>query len=332
MRRWSAAVRRGLAGAVCAGGIIAAAGVAHAQQTPALSGVRLSSKPGGVLGIMGYNMIPDGTANALRIDQGVGTDDNSDSRLVLGQIGAGFTWSDSFPLYLEGYIGYARYDPRFVFSGGEDMRLTPARWNNVTATVGVGYDIRLMEGLYLRPIINGALGYAASDASLFGAWLSHRTDQDIAVFNGGQLNVWGLGGSLTLAYYDRKPARDIDVELRYTEMHLETFGDTTAAARGTAEARALSLWARLRWPTGVEVFGGPLRWVIEGTNSYFFGDQREALGFGWLAKVGGGLEIDVASHEIGAFGLYLSRVRLLGRYVFGEHNVRGFSIGIGMSF
>jgi hypothetical protein len=318
--------------ALCVCGTAAAQTARTERTSGSLLGPRLAEKPGAILGIMGWGVVPDGSANAIQIDRGVRTDDGSDAGLVLGQLGAGFTWSSEFPLFLEGYIGYARYDPRFVLSGGEESRRGPTRWNSLNATIGIGWDFRLAENLYLRPIVNASLGAARSDAALFGAYVNYRTDIDAELFNKGQLNAWGLGGSLVLAYYDYKPARDIDIELRYTHIHLAAFGDTTQAARGTSEARAASIWARLRWPTGVEVFGGPLRWVIEGNNSYYLGDQQEALGFRWIAKVGGGIEFDLARHEIGAFGLYVTRVRLIGRYLFGDNNVQGYSFGLAMSF
>ncbi len=293
----------------------------------------IRSRPGGVLGLMGYNVTPDGSANAMQIDRGTASGgDEGSPTLTLGQFGFGFTVSDSFPLFLEGYIGYARYDPRAVFTGGEDARRAPLRWNNVAATVGIGYDIRLTEYLYLRPILNASLGYAASDASLFASFVSYRTDVDISAFKDGQMNVWGLGGSMMLAYYDYRPQRDIDLELRYTQIHLQTFGNTLPAAQGDAVAKTISTWGRLRWPTGWEAFGRPLRWVIDGSASYYLGDQRDALGFSWSAKIGGGIEFDVGRYEIGAVGLNLSRVRLIGRYFFGDRNVTGYSVGLGMSF
>ncbi|MGT2493337.1 hypothetical protein ACU4GD_29760 [Cupriavidus basilensis] len=33
-----------------------------------------------------------------------------------------FTWSKTMPLYLEGSIGYNRYDPTYVASNGVDSR------------------------------------------------------------------------------------------------------------------------------------------------------------------------------------------------------------------
>jgi hypothetical protein len=292
---------------------------------------QLQLRPGGVLGIMGYNMSPDGAANALEIDRASAVSADGSSVFQLSQFGAGFTLSESFPLWLEGYMGTARYDPRAVFTG-LGARRVPLRWNNITATVGVGYDIRLGEYLWLRPIFNLAGGYAASDASLFGGFLEWRFGADVPELTDKHVNAWGIGGSLMLAYYDHQPARDIDVELRYTQLRLATFGDTMREARGTSDAITLGLWARYRWPMGIEAFGRPVRWAVDGNFSTYLGDQREIMGFAWAAKVGGGVELDMGRHEIGGLGLYLSRVRLMARYFYADGGVTGTSVGLGFSF
>ena len=95
-------------------------------------------------------------------------------------------------------VRIARYDPRAVFTGLGERRL-PFRWNNVAGTIGVGYDIRLAEYLWLRPILNVSAGYAASDVSLFGSFIRYRTDLDLSFLTRQHVNVWGLGGSLMLA-------------------------------------------------------------------------------------------------------------------------------------
>lgn len=257
--------------------------------------------------------------------------------ITLGQLGAGFTVSEDFPLYLEGYIGYARHDSRFIFififtfSDGEEQRRLPTRWNQIALTIGVGWDIRLAENLYLRPILNAAVAHITTDAALGGALIAHRTDRDLAFLDRGRMKAWGVGGSLVLAWYDHLPAREIDVELPGTHFHLATFGGTSAAVRGETDALTVSLWGRLRWPTGLEMFGRPIRWVLEGQHSRFLGGQRGALPFEYLTKLGGDPEMDLGALEIGALGLYLQRMRLVGRYVFGR-NVQGFSIGLGLSF
>lgn len=321
--------------------LLLAAAPAHAQPTgervqdvlDRIDALRsqLASRPGGVLALMGYNMTPDGSANSLQVNRTTVSADQGDSTLTLSQFGFGFTWSDSFPLFTEAYLGTARYDPRAVFTN-LPPRATPLRWNNIAITTGVGYDIRIGEYLWLRPIFNLSGGYAASDASLLGSFINWRTDRDVAALTDRHVNVWGIGGSLMLAYYDYRPARDIDVELRYTQIYLQTFGDTIPAARGTAMARTAGLWARYRWPTGWEAFGRPVRWVIDSNFSVYLGDQEKVLGFAWAMKIGGGIEIDVGRYEVGALGINLSRVRLVARYFLGDNNITGASLGIGMSF
>lgn len=292
------------------------------------------SRPGGVLGLMGYNMTPDGSTNAVEVNRAVPSGPDvvpANSQLLLAQFGFGLTASESLPVFLEAYFGYARYDPRALFSG-EGARRLPFRWNNVAATVGIGYDIALTEKLFLRPIVNFSLGYATSDAGLFGSWLGSTTGVDVNLLTDQHVNVWGRGGSLMLAYYDLRPERDVELELRYTHLRLQTFGDSAPPARGSSNAETLGLWGRYRWPTGWEAFGRDIRWVIDGSASVYLGDQREAIGFGWSAKFGGGIEFDIGRHEIGALGLNVSRIRLVGRYFFGDNGVTGASIGIGMSF
>jgi len=309
-----------------------AADAASAQDARAQAGIvgkTPRSFSTGVLDLLSYSVVPDAAASAVQINRGGHGDD--DLGVTLVQLGGGFTWSERTPLYLEGYLGYGHYDPSFVFSDGDTLQGFPTRWNQAAMTVGAGYDIRLAENLYLRPIVNAAIARVTTHASLLGNLVAFPDDRDLAFLRHGQLNAWGLGGSLVLAYYDHLPAREIDIELRTTNFHLQTFGDTSPAVRGDTVAGAVNAWGRLRWPTGYEAFDRPVRWVIEGQYSRFLGGPHAALGFEYLTTLGGGLELDVGALDIGALGLYTQRLRLIGRYVFGV-NVSGFSLGIGVSF
>jgi hypothetical protein len=315
-----------------AGCVLATALIGLAIAAPAAAQERLQSRQGGVLGIMGYNMVPDGSANALQINTGAARGDDEGSPIfTLAQTGFGFTASEAVPIFLEWYGGFARYDPRVVFGGLPPSPL-PLRWTNVTSTIGVGYDIQLTEHLWLRPVFNLAAGYAASDISLLTSFLEFRYGADIPALENQHVAVWGRGGSLMLAYYDFRPERDIDIELRYTQLLLETFGGTTQAAQGRSTAQTVGLWGRYRWPTGWEAFGRPVRWVLDGSATSYLGDQKEAMGFSWSVKAGGGIEFDTGRWELGAFGINLNRLRLVARYFQGDNNVTGYSIGIGMTF
>ncbi len=125
----------------------------------------------GILGLMGYTMIPDGSANAVPINRT--STGSGGTALTLSQFGVGFTVSEAFPLYLEIYAGYARYDPLLHLRGPDAARL-PVRWNNFTGTFGVAYDIAIAENLWLRPIVNVAGGYAAGDRTVLAEILQIR--------------------------------------------------------------------------------------------------------------------------------------------------------------
>ena len=291
-----------------------------------IPGYSLQQAADGVLGLLGYNVIPDVTASSLSISRGGQTD----TGLQTTQFGLGFTVDPDFPLYLEGFLGYSRYDPRFIFSEGEKKSIVPTRWNNVSGTVGVGWDFPIIEGLVFRPILNASLGHVETDASLIGRLLEMRFNRELAFLDRGRMNAYGLGGSLMLDLNIQRPGYEIDLELRYTDIRLSTFGDTSPLVRGESEAKTANIWGRVRWPMEAEMFGRPLRWVVDFSHSRFFGDQV-ALGFDHLTKVGGGIEMTVGRYELGVFDFNMQSIRIVARYLFGN-NVSGASVGLAVSF
>jgi hypothetical protein len=285
-----------------------------------------------VLGLMGFNMTPDFSTNALEVRQASdAANPRRNALLQLGQTGVAGTLGDRFPLFVEGYLGWARYDPLAVLTAGE-QRTPLVRWNNLAATAGLGYDLRLNDRFVLRPILHAGLGVAVSDAALLGWAIQERFGVEADVLRDRRAFVHGFGGSLSLAYSDWRPEGETDVELRYTRLRLETFGGTFAPVRGGVTAETIGLWGRHRWPTGWEALRRPLRWVMDGSASVYLGDQPAGLGFGWSVKLGAGIELDVGRQEIGVFGFNATRLRLVGRYFFADRGVTGTSIGIGISF
>jgi hypothetical protein len=291
-----------------------------------IPGYSLQQVANGVMGLLGYNVIPDTTASSLSISRG----SQDDTGLQTTQFGLGFTVDPDFPLYLEGFLGYSRYDPRFVFSEGEKKSVLPTRWNNVSGTIGVGWDFPIIEGLVFRPILNASLGHVETDVSLIGRLLELKLNRDLAFLDRGRMNAYGLGGSLMLDLNIPRPGYEIDLELRYTDIRLSTFGDTSSQVRGESEAKTFNIWGRVRWPMDREMFGRPLRWVVDLSQSRYFGDQV-AIGFDHLTKVGGGIEMNVGRYELGVWDFNMQSIRIVARYLFGQ-NVSGASIGLAVSF
>jgi hypothetical protein len=285
-------------------------------------GVNLQKASNAVLSMMGLMLTPDVTTGSLSFSN----DATGNPDFSMTSLGGGFTISKGFPLYLEGTAGYSRYDPTFIASNGAEERTIPVKWNVATVTAGVGWDFPVAKNLVLRPMLNFSYGRLESDTQLAARFVESKTDATLQFLDGGKLEAYGLGGSLMLDYEDYQPEREIDVELRYTNIHLKSFGATSTVVQGAADAQTINLWTRWRAPTGVVIFERPLRYVLEYVHTRFLGDLDGVLGFNHLNSVGAGLELDVSKYDT-----FVSRLRLVGRYKFGD-NVTGWSVGFAVSF
>lgn len=284
---------------------------------------KITERAGDALALMSFSVVPDLTSSFLSISGG--NDGKND--VFMTQFAGGATISAELPLYLEGGLSYMRYDPTFVASGGQERSNVPTKWNTLAGSAGIGWDFAICEGLVFRPIFNIALGQVASDLSLGARYLDYRLDAyDLDFLDGGKMNAYGLGGSLMLDYELKRPEYEVDVEWRYSNIQLRTFGNTAPVVAGTTSAEATSAYARYRAPTGLSALERPLRYVLEFAHTTYLGDQRGLLGFNHLTSLGGGFELDSSAYDI-----FVTRTRLVARYAFGE-NVTGFAIGLAASF
>jgi hypothetical protein len=282
----------------------------------------LQKRVNGVLTLMQYTLFPDVTTSSLSI-----TSDATDNPgFFITQLGGGFTWSKSFPLYLEGNAAYSRYDPTFVATNGSETRPIPAKFNTLTGTVGIGWDFPIARELVLRPIANLTIGHMESDISAAGRAIEGEYGIELDFLENGRMNAVGFGGSLMLDWEHYRRNYEIDVEVRYTAIYLQTLPGTYEAVKGSVLSQNVNLWSRWRAPTGLTALHRPVRYVLEFTYSVYLENQDDALGFNNLCSLGAGLELD-SSYYTRLF----SRIRLMGRYRFGE-NVSGWTIGLGISF
>ncbi len=288
----------------------------------------MQQRANAVVSLMTFTVVPDITASNINIGSGT----NQSSALNMTQVGGGATMSESVPVYLEGTLGFSRYDPQFVISNGSESRTLPTKWNSLTATGGIGWDIGLHRdrhggNLVLRPIGNVTLGTVASDLRIGNWLLGQYTGKNLDFLDGGRLDVYGLGGAMMLDYELFSPAQDIDAELRYSYQHLQSFGGTAASVTGQANAENLGLYLRRRAPIGsLTLLGKPVRYVLEGARTEYLGEQRGLLGFNSLNSLGLGLELDSSKYDI-----FVTRTRLVARYMF-SHNTSGYGVGLAMSF
>ena len=297
-------------------------GFAHAQSAfYNAANNYLKKRADAFMTITGYSLTPDVTTGSLSIRNNGG--DNSDLQMI--SLGGGDRISANFPLYLEGTLAVNRYNPTFTDGIANTSVTVPVHWNSITGTGGIGWDFPITNELRFRPIANVMLGHLESDLSIASRVIQNQRGVDLQFLNGGRMNSYGLGGSVMLDYENYKPDQEIDVELRYTNIPVQTF-DTSTAVQGSADSQSLALWARSRIPTPITLLDRPLRAVFEVAHTEFLGDLRGALGFNSLSSVGTGIELDRSASDP-----IFTRIRVVFRYQFGQ-NVHGTSIGLAASF
>jgi len=288
----------------------------------AISSIDVQKLANGVLGIMSYTVAPDVTTSSLAISNATKTSTD----LTMSQVGGGFTWSKSTPLYLEGNAAYSRYDPVFVASDGTDDRRVPTQWNSFSAAGGIGWDFKLADHWVVRPIFNFMLGEVATDLAAAKWWLGNKIDADLAFLDHGTLKAYGLGGAVMVDYEMFSPEWDDDLELRYSNVELRSYGGTSLGVEGRAKAESVSLWARRRVPTGWgTVWDRPVRYVYEVAHTRFLGNETD-VGLTHMSSVGFGLELDSSARDI-----WVTRWRAIARYKFGP-GLSGWALGLAVSF
>ena len=184
-----------------------------------MTGDKLQERVNGALAMMQYSISPDVTSSSLSISSG----DGGSNGMFMTQFGGGFTWSKSFPLYLEGNAAFSRYDPVFVLSQGAEQRSVPVKWDSMIGTVGVGWDFPIAKELVLRPMANFSLGRVTSDLRVAGRIIEGETGQDVEFLKHGKFNAVGYGGSLMLDYEHYREMYEIDVEARLTNVWLQSY-------------------------------------------------------------------------------------------------------------
>ena len=271
----------------------------------------------------GLVAVPNETASAFAI-RNTQQDSNNFSSVQIG--GGGVPKFFDRPIYVEGYLGFQRYDPRFLIERDEadDLEIR-AFWNGLAATVGAGWSFDVGDNWSIRPIANLTMGHIVSDATVAAGVAEALLDVDLGGFFGDGLTAGGYGASLLATYDYNSPDAEYDIRLRHTHLELHSIGES-AGLNARATAITTSAWARARFPIrGTNVFGREAKSMWEASISAYPGDQTQLLGINWLARIGSGLEFDLQDTGLPV----VRKGRLAVRYIFGD-DYQGISVGLGI--
>ncbi len=290
-----------------------------------LRNVNVQEVANSIVALMSFSAIPDLASSSLAVNNA----QTGNPSIAMTQFGGGFTISKTTPLYLEGAAAYSRYDPKFIASDGTETRSVPLKWNSGTVQGGVGWDFEIARNWVIRPIFNFSFGMIFSDTEVGAAIIAdYKGMENIDFLDNGSLTVGGMGGAGMIAYefHDDVTGRDVDLQLRYSYIHLQSMGGSRSVS-GYSDSETANIYYRFRAPiSDWEVLDEPFRYVLEASGSHYMGDQTGVLGFHYLATLGLGIELDSSDYNV-----WVTRTRLVGRYMFGD-NVNGYSIGLACSF
>jgi hypothetical protein len=270
----------------------------------------------------GLVAVPNETASAFTI-RNTSRDTNSFTSIQVG--GGGVPKFFDRPIYVEGFLGYQRYDPQFLIKKdqGDDLTVR-AYWNGFAATIGAGWDFDLGNNWSFRPIGNLTIGHIVSDATLVGGITEAALDVDLGFLFGEGVTTGGYGASALFTYDYNAGHAEYDIRLRHTHLRLQSIGKSSHL-NARATAITTSAWARARYPIkGWRVMQRPVKSMYEASVSIYPGDQAKLLDIGWLARVGAGVEFDTTATWVPI----IKKGRVAVRYIFGE-DYQGLSLGIG---
>ena len=137
-----------------------------------------------------------------------------------------------------------------------------------------------------------------------------------------------LAGTLELKYDRWFDRRRIEVFGRYTYSYTNTFDESEDFIDSSGDVSVLDFEGRWTAPTGLRIFGIPLRWKLIGGYTNLLDVDKESLGFRYFFEYGGGLDLEVDVRPLGLFNVRNIGLNLVG--IAGD-DITGWSFGISLT-
>lgn len=234
--------------------------------------------------------------------------------------------SENVDLFWRGGGGYSRMRTRFPTglpsTGPGDI---DSIWWAVSLTAGLLGKIRLGEEFTLLPAFDVGVARLENHAKYSGSAVN------LQPFLDGRLFGWGTEATLLtpnigLEWLRKHDDRITTVRLHAAWSRIATFGEADPALKFRESGGVASIRGEHVAPTTLRLAERPLRWLVFGGYSSFFGPNREVLGFPSVSEFGLGLELPLMAGDAAS-----KRMRLAGSYLVGP-NVHGWSVAVSMQY
>ena len=141
-------------------------------------------------------------------------------------------------------------------------------------------------------------------------------------------NTGTVAGTLELKYDQWFGRRRIEMFGRYTYSYTESFNESDESVESSDDVKVIDFNGRWTAPTGLRMFGIPLRWKLLGGYTRLINVDKEALGFRYFFEYGGGLDLEVDVRPFNLFNLRNIGFNVVG---IGGDDVTGFAFGISLT-
>ena len=259
---------------------------------------------------------------------------NSDSAREMSTfkipLGTSFALSrPGWELVLSGNLGYLQAkDEAFAVLTDYDLDTKfDIKWTAYTAQGGLGLKVPVTKAVYLYPHAAVAYSYLKNRAD----YPSSRAKQLLdPLFNGiiTDFDVQSMTYSAALGLGYEETLGVVDVSLRgmFTYAYTDSFKQTHDVQSISEDTETLVVRLETRAPTGLSIAGHGVRWLGLAGYTTFFGPNRDALGFSYIAEVGLGFDIDISTENN-----FLDHIGLRGSYLFGD-DMTGWQVGLAYDF
>jgi hypothetical protein len=234
--------------------------------------------------------------------------------------------SENVDLFWRGGGGYSRMRAKFpTGTPSTGAGLVDSTWWAVGLTAGLLAKVRLDDEFTLLPAFDVGVARLENHTKYSGSATS------LQPFLDGRLFGWGADATLLtpnigLEWLRKHDDRVTTVRLHAAWSRIATYGEADPALKFREGGGVMSIRGEHVAPTTLRVMERPLRWVVFGGHSSFFGPNRAVLGFPSVSEFGLGLELPLMAGDAAS-----KRVRFAGSYLVGP-NVHGWSVALSMQY
>jgi hypothetical protein len=223
--------------------------------------------------------------------------------------------------------GYFREKDEFpIDTPGGAAGSVASEWSAYSATGGLFLKSKLGYGFTFEPGLDLSVARLLNDASYSGAATGLKPLLDGLLFNWHE-NAWLVTPNAALEWSTSlAPSKTLTVRGHIAWSWVSSFDKSDPLLRFRETAGSWSVQSTYSAPTGVQLFGRPLNYVVDAGCGGFFGPNRGALGFSTLANVGAGFELPLSRDDAQS-----KRLSAGADYLFGPH-VKGWTISLGLTY